>query len=94
MDAIYFFTNKMTKNAYITFHSTYFVPRSLFKKKKKSQFLFFNSDLVTDNLLNNRHFTARLALGWRIRLTKHLLEIYMKNNAFYKVPELEVFYPE
>lgn len=32
-----------------------------------------------------RHFTARLALGWRIRLTKHLLEIYMKNNAFYKV---------
>ncbi|XP_022942560.1 ABC transporter D family member 1-like [Cucurbita moschata] len=32
-----------------------------------------------------RHFTARLALGWRIRMTKHLLKNYMKNNAFYKV---------
>ncbi|KAA0045345.1 hypothetical protein IC582_016380 [Cucumis melo] len=32
-----------------------------------------------------RHFTARLALGWRIRLTKHLLKSYMMNNAFYKV---------
>ncbi|KAM7275710.1 hypothetical protein ACFE04_017576 [Oxalis oulophora] len=32
-----------------------------------------------------RHLTARLALGWRIRLTKHLLKSYLRNNAFYKV---------
>ncbi|QCD98659.1 ATP-binding cassette [Vigna unguiculata] len=32
-----------------------------------------------------RHLTARLALGWRIRLTQHLLENYLRNNAFYKV---------
>ncbi|KAF7834291.1 ABC transporter D family member 1-like [Senna tora] len=32
-----------------------------------------------------RHLTARLALGWRIRLTQHLLKNYLKNNAFYKV---------
>ncbi|GAB4843881.1 ATP-binding cassette sub- D member 1 [Ancistrocladus abbreviatus] len=32
-----------------------------------------------------RHLTARLALGWRIRLTQHLLKFYLKKNAFYKV---------
>lgn len=32
-----------------------------------------------------RHLTARLALGWRIRLTKHLLKNYLRKNAFYKV---------
>ncbi|KAG9141848.1 hypothetical protein Leryth_013966 [Lithospermum erythrorhizon] len=32
-----------------------------------------------------RYLTALLALGWRIRLTKHLLKHYMKNNAYYKV---------
>ncbi|KAK7387518.1 hypothetical protein VNO78_28382 [Psophocarpus tetragonolobus] len=32
-----------------------------------------------------RHLTARLALGWRIRLTQHLLKNYLRNNAFYKV---------
>ncbi|CAN0919587.1 ABC transporter D family member 1 [Linum grandiflorum] len=32
-----------------------------------------------------RHLTSRLALEWRIRLTRHLLKNYMRNNAFYKV---------
>ncbi|XP_052197814.1 ABC transporter D family member 1 [Diospyros lotus] len=32
-----------------------------------------------------RHLTARLALGWRIRLTQHLLKYYLRNNAYYKV---------
>ncbi|KAL8475087.1 hypothetical protein ACS0TY_031493 [Phlomoides rotata] len=32
-----------------------------------------------------RHLTALLALGWRIRLTKHLLRNYLRNNAYYKV---------
>nr|GEV86978.1 ABC transporter D family member 1 isoform X1 [Tanacetum cinerariifolium] len=32
-----------------------------------------------------RHLTARLALGWRIRLTAHLLKNYLRNNAYYKV---------
>ncbi|XP_030527544.2 ABC transporter D family member 1 isoform X2 [Rhodamnia argentea] len=32
-----------------------------------------------------RHLTQRLALGWRIRLTQHLLKNYLRNNAFYKV---------
>ncbi|GAA0146240.1 ATP-binding cassette [Lithospermum erythrorhizon] len=32
-----------------------------------------------------RYLTALLALGWRIRLTKHLLKHYMKNNAYYNV---------
>ncbi|KAJ9132191.1 hypothetical protein P3X46_034280 [Hevea brasiliensis] len=32
-----------------------------------------------------RHLTARLALGWRIHLTQHLLSNYLRNNAFYKV---------
>ncbi|CAD5330433.1 unnamed protein product [Arabidopsis thaliana] len=32
-----------------------------------------------------RHLTQRLALGWRIRLTQHLLRNYLRNNAFYKV---------
>lgn len=32
-----------------------------------------------------RHLTARLALGWRIRLTQHLLKNYLRKNAFYKV---------
>ncbi|KAJ3698082.1 hypothetical protein LUZ61_001787 [Rhynchospora tenuis] len=32
-----------------------------------------------------RHLTAKLALGWRIRLTNYLLNYYLKKNAFYKV---------
>ncbi|KAK9098569.1 hypothetical protein Syun_025614 [Stephania yunnanensis] len=32
-----------------------------------------------------RHMTAKLALGWRIRLTQHLLRNYLRENAFYKV---------
>lgn len=32
-----------------------------------------------------RYLTARLALGWRIRLTQHLLKNYLRKNAFYKV---------
>ncbi|XP_057491884.1 ABC transporter D family member 1-like isoform X1 [Actinidia eriantha] len=32
-----------------------------------------------------RHLTARLALGWRIRLTQHLLKNYLRKNAYYKV---------
>ncbi|KAK9078104.1 hypothetical protein SSX86_002161 [Deinandra increscens subsp. villosa] len=32
-----------------------------------------------------RHLTARLALGWRIQLTSHLLKNYLRNNAYYKV---------
>ncbi|XVF15175.1 hypothetical protein REPUB_Repub09cG0127800 [Reevesia pubescens] len=32
-----------------------------------------------------RHLTARLALGWRIGLTQHLLKNYLRNNAFYQV---------
>ncbi|KAG9158341.1 hypothetical protein Leryth_000447 [Lithospermum erythrorhizon] len=31
------------------------------------------------------YLTVLLALGWRIRLTKHLLKHYMKNNAYYKI---------
>ncbi|XBI65156.1 hypothetical protein VPH35_045076 [Triticum aestivum] len=32
-----------------------------------------------------RTLTSKLALGWRIRLTNHLLRYYLKRNAFYKV---------
>ncbi|XP_038701935.1 ABC transporter D family member 1-like isoform X2 [Tripterygium wilfordii] len=32
-----------------------------------------------------RHLKARLALGWRIRLTQHLLKNYLRKNTFYKV---------
>lgn len=32
-----------------------------------------------------RHLKAKLALGWRIRLTQHLLKNYLRRNAFYKV---------
>ncbi|KAJ4898699.1 ABC transporter D family member 1 [Raphanus sativus] len=32
-----------------------------------------------------KHLRQRLALGWRIRLTQHLLRNYLRNNAFYKV---------
>ncbi|KAK4430578.1 ABC transporter D family member 1 [Sesamum alatum] len=32
-----------------------------------------------------RNLTALLALGWRIRLTKHLLKNYLRRNAYYKV---------
>ncbi|XP_042485644.1 ABC transporter D family member 1 [Macadamia integrifolia] len=32
-----------------------------------------------------RYLTARLALGWRIRLTQHLLKNYLRKNTFYKV---------
>ncbi|XP_024314654.1 ABC transporter D family member 1 [Brachypodium distachyon] len=32
-----------------------------------------------------RNLTSRIALGWRIRMTNHLLAYYLKRNAFYKV---------
>ncbi|XP_051143944.1 ABC transporter D family member 1-like [Andrographis paniculata] len=32
-----------------------------------------------------RHLTGLLALGWRIRLSKHLLKNYLRKNAYYKV---------
>ncbi|CAL4971967.1 unnamed protein product [Urochloa decumbens] len=32
-----------------------------------------------------RNLTSRIALGWRIRMTNHLLQYYLKRNAFYKV---------
>ncbi|AQK95650.1 ABC transporter D family member 1 [Zea mays] len=32
-----------------------------------------------------RTLTAKLALGWRIRMTNHMLRYYLKRNAFYKV---------
>ena len=32
-----------------------------------------------------RNLTSRIALGWRIRMTNHLLQYYLKINAFYKV---------
>lgn len=32
-----------------------------------------------------RFLTAKLALGWRTRLTEHLLKTYLRRNAFYKV---------
>ncbi|GER47623.1 ABC transporter D family member 1 [Striga asiatica] len=32
-----------------------------------------------------RNLTSLLALGWRIRLTKHLLRNYLRKNAYYKV---------
>ncbi|XP_068658650.1 ABC transporter D family member 1-like [Aristolochia californica] len=35
-----------------------------------------------------RYLTAMLALGWRIRLTQHLMKNYLRNNAFYKVFQL------
>ncbi|XXG65186.1 hypothetical protein AAC387_Pa05g2954 [Persea americana] len=40
------------------------------------------SSIVAPSL---RYLTAKLALGWRIRLTQHLLKNYLRNNAFYKV---------
>ncbi|MQM14516.1 hypothetical protein Taro_047449, partial [Colocasia esculenta] len=40
------------------------------------------SSIVAPSL---RYLAARLALGWRIRLTQHLLRTYLKKNAFYKV---------
>ncbi|XP_010277351.1 PREDICTED: ABC transporter D family member 1 [Nelumbo nucifera] len=40
------------------------------------------SSIVAPSL---RYLTARLALGWRIRLTQHLLKNYLRKNAFYKV---------
>ncbi|KAB1210259.1 ABC transporter D family member 1 [Morella rubra] len=42
----------------------------------------FASSFVAPSL---RHLKARLALGWRIRLTQHILKNYLRNNAFYKV---------
>uniref|UniRef100_A0A0E0JU24 ABC transporter domain-containing protein n=1 Tax=Oryza punctata TaxID=4537 RepID=A0A0E0JU24_ORYPU len=32
-----------------------------------------------------RNLTSKIALGWRIRMTNHLLQYYLKQNAFYKV---------
>ncbi|ERN14929.1 hypothetical protein AMTRI_Chr02g213560 [Amborella trichopoda] len=40
------------------------------------------SSIVAPSL---RYLTAKLALGWRIRLTQHLLKNYLRNNALYKV---------
>ncbi|XP_058091212.1 ABC transporter D family member 1 isoform X2 [Magnolia sinica] len=40
------------------------------------------SSIVAPSL---RHLTAKLALGWRIRLTQHLLKNFLRKNAFYKV---------
>nr|XP_029118398.1 ABC transporter D family member 1 isoform X2 [Elaeis guineensis] len=40
------------------------------------------SSIVAPSL---RYLTAKLALGWRIRLTQHILKYYLKRNAFYKV---------
>ncbi|KAG0469404.1 hypothetical protein HPP92_016104 [Vanilla planifolia] len=40
------------------------------------------SSIVAPSL---RYLTAKFALGWRVRLTNHLLENYLRNNAFYKV---------
>nr|XP_029122470.1 ABC transporter D family member 1 isoform X2 [Elaeis guineensis] len=40
------------------------------------------SSIVAPSL---RYLTAKLALGWRIRLTQHLLKYYLRRNAFYKV---------
>lgn len=39
-----------------------------------------------------RHLTSMLALGWRIRLTKHLLKNYLRNNAYYKVIRIKEVY--
>lgn len=39
-----------------------------------------------------RHLTSMLALGWRIRLTKHLLKNYLRNNAYYKVIRINEVY--
>jgi ABC-type uncharacterized transport system fused permease/ATPase subunit len=32
-----------------------------------------------------RNLTAKLALGWRYRLTESLSKLYFQNNAYYKV---------
>ncbi|KAJ4967016.1 hypothetical protein NE237_018865 [Protea cynaroides] len=40
------------------------------------------SSIVAPSL---KYLKAKLALGWRIRLTQHLLKNYMRNNTFYKV---------
>ncbi|KAL5728452.1 ATP-binding cassette sub- D member 1 [Ranunculus cassubicifolius] len=40
------------------------------------------SSIVAPSL---RHLKARLALGWRIRLTQHLLNNYLRKNSFYQV---------
>ncbi|CAM0885411.1 unnamed protein product [Alopecurus aequalis] len=32
-----------------------------------------------------RNLTSKIALGWRIRMTNHLLAYYLRRNAFYKV---------
>ena len=50
---------------------------------------FSNSQL--NYALFFRHLKARLALGWRIRLTQHLLKNYLRNNAFYKVLDPEAY---
>ncbi|KAJ0960025.1 hypothetical protein J5N97_000219 [Dioscorea zingiberensis] len=39
------------------------------------------SSIVAPSL---RYLTAKLALGWRIRLTQHLLKSYFGKNAYYK----------
>eukprot|EP00897_Mesotaenium_endlicherianum_P010717 jgi/Mesen1/9674/ME000674S09277 len=35
-----------------------------------------------------RHLTAALALGWRCRLTDHLMRLYFKHKAYYKAVHL------
>lgn len=47
--------------------------------------------MVLNNMYLYRTLTAKLALGWRIRMTNHLLQYYLKRNAFYKVyPQVEI----
>ncbi|BBN15082.1 ATP-binding cassette, subfamily D (ALD), peroxisomal ABC transporter [Marchantia polymorpha subsp. ruderalis] len=43
------------------------------------------SSIVAPSL---RHMTAKLALGWRYRLTNHLSKLYFQNNAYYKAVHL------
>lgn len=40
-----------------------------------------------------RYLTAKLALGWRVSLTQHLLKNYLRKNAFYKVCFLSINIP-
>ncbi|KAI8032142.1 ABC transporter D family member 1 [Camellia lanceoleosa] len=44
--------------------------------------LHFASSFMSPSL---RHLTSKLALEWRIRLTRHLLKHYFRKDAYYKV---------
>ncbi|KAL5988338.1 hypothetical protein ACLOJK_036102 [Asimina triloba] len=74
--------------------------RTNFNSGYSADKLNFNFSYPEDNLLGptvylddmdldlispiHRHLTAKLALGWRIRLTEHLLKNYLRQNAFYQ----------